>query len=172
MTTRQVGWTAGAILAVAYVFILGTLSPPTLQDYPAHLETAVTMADILFHGGSRFGGMFSYHFLFVPYWLGDLLFAVLVELFGTQVGGASFLALVFLSLPCALLYYMRVTGIAVERRAVLFILSLYLATDWFFLMGFLSFRLGIAITIVNLALVTQLRRQWSTAVFLSYATVV
>jgi hypothetical protein len=172
MTTRQVGWTAGAILAAAYVFILGTLSPLTLQDYPAHLETAVTMADLLFHGGSRFGGMFSYHFLFVPYWLGDVVFAALVELLGAQVGGASFLAIVFLSLPCALLYLMRVTGVAVERRAVIFILGLYLATDWFFLMGFLSFRLGIAITIVNFALAARLRNQWSVPVFLGYSLVV
>jgi hypothetical protein len=172
MTTRQVGWTAGAILAAAYVFVLGTLSPPALQDYPAHLETAFTMADLLFHGGSRFGAMFSYHFLFVPYWLGDFVFAALVELFGTQVGGASFLALVFLSLPCALLYYMRVTAVAVERRAVIFIVSLYLATDWFFLMGFLSFRLGIALTIANFALATRLRNDWSTRVFVGYSLAV
>src|SRR5262245_10915928 len=172
MTTRQVGWTAGAILAASYVFVLGTLSPLTLQDYPAHLETAVTLADILFHGGSRFGGMFSYHFLFVPYWLGDVVFAALVELLGPQVGGASFLAIVFLSLPCALLYFRRVRGVAGERRRVIFILSLYLATDWFFLMVFLGFRLGLAITIVNLALVTRLRNHWSTRVFVGYAAVV
>jgi hypothetical protein len=123
MTTRQVGWAAGAILAVVYVFVLGVLSPLTLQDYPAHLATAVTMADLVFHDGMRFGGMFSYHFLFVPYWLGDFGFALLVEWLGPQVGGACWLAIVFLSVPCALLYFMRVTGVVVERRAILFILS-------------------------------------------------
>ncbi|HEU4627642.1 MAG TPA: hypothetical protein VFS52_22995 [Steroidobacteraceae bacterium] len=172
MTTGQVGCAAGAILAAAYVLVLGVLSPLTLQDFPAHLETAVTMADLVFHGGSRFGGMFTYHFLFVPYWLGDFGFAALVELLGPQAGGACWVAFVFLSLPCALLYFMHVSGVPVERRALLFLLSLYLATDWFFLMGFLSFRLGLAITLVNLALVSRLRTQWSTPLFLTYAVVV
>jgi hypothetical protein len=67
---------------------------------------------------------------------------------------------------------MRVSGVAIERRAVIFILSLYLATDWFFLMGFLSFRLGIAVTVVNFALATRLRHDWSKRVFLGYSLAV
>jgi hypothetical protein len=170
--TLKLGWTAGVILAAAYVVTLGLLSPVTLQDYPAHLARAVAMADLWFHGGARFGEMFSYHFLFVPYYLGDLGLTVLVEVFGPRLGGGLWLTIVFLSLPCALLFFMRVTHIAAERRVLVFMLSLYLATDWFFLMGFLSFRLGVAVTIVILALVLQLRNRWSTRLFVVYSALV
>ena len=167
-----IGWTAGLILAAAYVLTLGLLSPLTLQDYPAHLANAVALSDLVFHGGARFGEIFSFHFLFVPYFLGDLGFAVMVEAFGPKAGGAAWLTIVLLSVPCALIVFMRITGVISERRPLVFILSLYLATDWFFLMGFLSFRLGIAVTIVNLALMTLLRNRWSTRAFVAYAVLV
>jgi hypothetical protein len=170
--TREIGWTAALILAVAYAVTLSLLSPLTLQDYPAHLENAVTLTDLIFHGGAHFGAMFHYRFLFVPYFLGDLGFTMLVDALGPRVGGALWLTVIVLSLPCALLFFMRVTGVAAERRALVFILGLYLATDWFFLMGFLSFRLGLAVTIVNLALAIRLRQRWSPRAFVIYSVLV
>jgi hypothetical protein len=172
LITTELGWTAAAILAVAYVVTLGLLSPLTLQDYPAHLANAVTLNDLIFHGGAHFGGMYRYQFLFVPYLLGDFGFTLVIDVLGPRLGGALWLAVIVLSLPCALLFFMRATGVAAERRPLVFILSLYLATDWFFLMGFLSFRLGLALTIVNLALLSLLRRRWSTRSFAIYSVLV
>ena len=172
LTARQGGWTAATILAVAYVLTLASLSPLALQDYPVHLQNAITMADLIFHSGERFGGMFSYHFLFVPYLLGDFASAGLIEVMGQRAGSAVWISIVALSLPLALVFFMRATGIAAERRSLVFILGLYLATDWFFLMGFLSFRLGVALTIMNLALAIGLRKEWSTRAYLGYTALV
>ena len=160
------------MLAAGYAIALGLLSPLTLQDYPAHLANAVTLADLIFHGGAHFGELFRFHFLFVPYFLGDFALALLVDSLGLQIGGALWIAIIVLSLPCALLFFMRVTGVAAERRALVFILGLYLATDWFFLMGFVSFRLGLAVTIVDLALLTRLRNRWSAGSFILYSALV
>jgi hypothetical protein len=170
--TARVGWTAAVILAAAYVVTLGVLSPLPLQDYPAHLASAVIMADLIFHDGIRFGELFNFQFLWVPYLLGDLGLTLFVEVFGPRVGGGLWLTIVFLSLPCALLFFMRVTGIAAERRLLVVLLSLYLSTDWFFLAGFVSFRLGVAITILNFALVIVLRNRWSMPLFVSYSALV
>ena len=165
---ERAAWVAGVALAIAYVVTLCLLTPLPLQDYPAHLENAIALDDLIFHGGARFGGMFSYQFLFVPYVLGDLGFAASVEVLGAQAGSAFWMSFVFLSLPLAILFFMRVAGIAADRRALIFILSLYLATDWFFLMGFLSFRLGLAVTIANLALAIRLRNAWSRSTCVGY----
>jgi hypothetical protein len=162
----------GLMLAVAYVWTLCVFMPLPLQDYPAHLANAIALSDLIFHGGEQFGGLFSFHFLITPYVLGDLAFAACVELLGPALGSALWVSFVFLSLPLALLFFMRIAGIAPERRPLAFILSLYLASDWFFAMGFLNFRLGIALIVVCFGLLTRLRDEWSNRVYAGYTALV
>jgi hypothetical protein len=162
-------WTAGLILVVAYCILLVLLSPLPVQDFPDHLARAVAMNDLIFHGGARFGTIFQFHLEWVPYLLGDLILTAAVAVFGTTGGAAFWVLLVFLSLPCAALFYLRVRGIDPAGRSLLLLLSVYFATDWFFLMGFLGFRVAVAMLIATLALVELLRRRWSYALFALYA---
>jgi hypothetical protein len=127
------------------------------------------MADLMFHHGARFGGVFQYHFLAVPYVVGDLILATAVELFGQRGGSALWMTLVLLSLPCALLFYLRAARIAADARAMFLVVSMYLATDWYFIMGFFEFRLAIAMTLVIFALAQLLRRSWSAGLFVAYS---
>jgi hypothetical protein len=170
--TRAIGWTVAAILMTAYVVIFAWFSAFSLQDYPNHLARAVAMSDLMFHGGARFGDLFQYHFSAVPYVLGDLVLARAVDLLGVRGATALWIALVMLSLPLALLFYLRGSKLAADGRILIFILSLYLSTDGFLFMGFLTFRLAIALTLVCFALVQRLRRRWSTALFAVYGMVV
>jgi hypothetical protein len=149
-------------LLAAYVVVLARYSPLTIQDLPNHLARGLVMADLMFHQGVMFGGSFQYHFLFVPYVLGDLALAGLVDVFGVTHAAAIWAILAFVSLPLALLVYLRALRVEPEYRALLLLLSLYLAADRFFVLGFLAFRLGIAGLLVALALVESLRRRWST----------
>jgi hypothetical protein len=165
---RKLAWVCGVILVAAYVVMLSQLSSLPFQDAPNHLARAVVMADLMFHNGAQFGGIFQYHFLAVPYVLGDLTFSTAIELFGQRGGNALWMTLVLLSLPCAMLFYLRVAGISADARAMFLVLSMYLATDWFFLMGFFEFRLAIAMTLVAFALVQLLRRSWSAVLFVAY----
>ncbi len=163
---------AGALaiaLLVAYGAVLLLLAPLPLQDLPDHVARAVAMNDLLFHGGSRFGSIFHYRFLFVPYLLGDLILTVAVGLWGPVLGGAMWSVLVLLSLPCAVVFYLKVQHTAPDRRVLAVLLSLYLATDWFFLVGFMSFRLAVAMTIATLALAELFRRTRSATRFAAYA---
>jgi hypothetical protein len=166
------GWTVTAILMAAYATVFAALGAFSLQDYPNHLARAVAMADLIFHGGARFGGMFTYHFAAVPYVLGDLFLAGAVALFGVTAATALWMALVVLSLPLALLVYLRTTQVPAYAQILIVVLSLYLSTDGFLFMGFMSFRLAIAITIICLALVRRLRQTWSAGVFTLYCTLV
>jgi hypothetical protein len=104
--------------------------------------------------------------------LPDLVFAGLVELFGQRSGGAIWNVLSWISVPAALMFYLRVMNVAQETRAFVLLLSLFLGTDWFFLMGFVSFRFAIALTIVGLALAQLLRERWSWRIYAALCGVV
>ena len=170
--TQRLAWAAGLALLAAYCLMFVLLSPLPVQDFPDHLARAVAMNDLLFHDGARFGGIFHFHLEWIPYLLGDLILTGAVALLGPTGGAAFWVVLVFLSLPAATLFYLRVRAIEPRGRTLMLLVSLYLATDWFFLMGFLSFRLAVAMLIVTLGLVELLRRKWSYALFGLYAGMV
>jgi hypothetical protein len=169
--SSRIGWAVGAIFAAAYICVFVWYSPLLLQDYPNHLARAVVIDDLLFHGGSQFGNVFEYHFLAIPYILSDLPLVAGIELFCDRYGGAIWNGLILLSLPSALIFYMRVTRIARDAQILVFTLSMYLATNWFYMMGFLAFALAIAAIVFCFALVEILRQRWSNAVFCAYVVV-
>jgi hypothetical protein len=155
-------------VTVVYVSALVLFSPLPLQDAPNHLARAAVMADLMFRHGRQFGSLYSYHFLLVPYILGDLVLACLVQLLGPVAAGALWSVLAFLSLPCALFAYLKARRTAADATAVLLLLSLFLATDSFFVMGFFSFRLAVAFVFFGLAAVERLRRDWSLGTYLGF----
>jgi hypothetical protein len=162
-------WTVALGIGAVYLVLFAQLTSFPFQDYPNHVARGVVMADLLFQHGAHFGADFAVHLMVVPYILGDLVMATCVHLLGAKLGPAVFTALVLLSLPCALLFYMSVNRVAPRARPLIFLLGLYLATDWFFLRGFVAFRLSIAAIIVTLALANLLRRHWSAARYAAYA---
>jgi hypothetical protein len=164
----KLGWMAALAMGAAYVLFFAGLTSFPLQDYPNHIARAVIMADLLFHQGARFAQEFAVQLMLVPYILGDLILAACVELFGTAAGAGVFTALMLLSLPCALLYYMSVNRLAPQARLLVFLLGLYLSTDWFFLMGFMAFRMAITALVITLALADSLRGRWSMPMFALY----
>jgi hypothetical protein len=164
----KLGWTIALAICVAYVLFFARLTSFPLQDYPNHVARAVVMADLLFHDGLRFGHEFTVQLMLVPYILGDLILAAGVELFGTVGGTGVFTTLMLLSLPCALLFYMSANRLGSRARLLVFLLGLYLSTDWFFLMGFMAFRMALTALVITLALADLLRRRWSIPMFAVY----
>jgi hypothetical protein len=158
----------GLLLLAGYVLIIAPQATFSLLDYPNHLARAVVMSDLLFHHGARFGELFQFRFSPITYILGDLAFATAVYGLGQAIGSAVWLAVVILSLPCALLFYLRNQPLDDATRLLVFCLGLYLATDRFFFMGFLSFRLAVAMTIVALSLTQTLRQHWSGRLYAGY----
>jgi hypothetical protein len=167
--------TARGILALAvlsYIAVLVWFSPLDVQDYPNHLARALIMEDLIFQHGAEFGQIYQFHFLFTPYVLGDLLLATVVHLFGINAAAIIWMLLTFLSLPLSLFAYLRARQTSAEVTILMLLISLYLSTDTFFIMGFTEFRLSIALVFVALALVELLRRQWSAGRYLAFAVIV
>jgi hypothetical protein len=164
-------WIVSLLAWLVYAAYFAQLTSFPLQDYPNHLARAAILADLLFHGGHRFGAAYEFHLALAPYLLHDALLTGLVGLFGVVGGAAAFSTAVFISLPCALIFYLRANDLAPQARLFIVIISLYLATDWFFLMGFMAFRLALACIIVATALTDMLRRRWSRSTFVVYSAV-
>jgi len=164
----RIAWSAGLVLVAAYCVLFVLLSPLPVQDFPDHLARAVAMNDLIFHHGEQYGSIYQFQLLWIPYLLGDLILTGAVALLGPSGGSAAWVLLVFLSFPCAALFYLRLRGGAARDRPLMLFLALYLATDWFFLMGFLSFRISVAMLIATLAVVELLRRNWSYPLFALY----
>jgi hypothetical protein len=167
-----IGWPAVTLLVAGYLVLVARLTSFPFEDFPDHLARAQVLADLLFHHGARWGGVFAFHWQLVPYLLHDLVLTSLVAAFGTAAGGAVFNGLVVLSLPCALLYYLHRNELSPQARPLVVLVSLYLATDWFFLVGFAAFRLAVALLIVCIALVDVLRERWSPRLYGVYIAVV
>jgi hypothetical protein len=166
-----VGWPAAALLVASYLVLIGRLTSFPFEDFPDHVARAKVLTDLLFHHGAQWGGVFAFHLRLVPYLLHDIILTSLVAALGTTAGGVVFNALGVLSLPCALLYYMHVNRLSFQGRPLVILVSLYLATDWFFLVGFAAFRLALALLIVCIALADALRERWSTRLYGVYLAV-
>ena len=160
------------VLAAAYVIVLTYFAPLPLQDFPNHLARAVVMADLIFHHGREFGSAFSFQLQLAPYILGDLVLAGAVEVLGAARAGALWCGFAFLSLPFALALYLRALRVRADAEFLLLALSLYFATDAFFVLGFLSFRFAVAFVLIALAFVEALRREFSMRRYAGFALIV
>ena len=168
---EKISWTVAAVIGAAYLICIVRLTSFPMQDYANHVARAAVMADLLFHQGARFGQIFQVHLTPLPYVLPDLILMSAVEIFGVAAGAAVFSTLVILSLPCALLFYAHSCNIARRALPFVFLLGLYLSIDWFFIAGFLAFRLSLALIVVSLAFAEILRRRWSLPLFGAYMVV-
>jgi hypothetical protein len=161
-----------ALIGIAYVIVFVQFAPAVLQDYPDHLARAVVVGDLVFHQGLKFGAVFQFRFMAVPYILNDLLLAGAAEVLGVRTAAIVWQLFVLLSLPAALLLYARTAGIRREGQALAFLLGLYLSTSTFYLRGFLAFGLAVAAILALLALARMLCRRWSYPLYGCYAVAV
>jgi hypothetical protein len=165
-------WLLAALLAGVYVVLLAHFGGLLYQDYPNHLARATVMADLMFHHGEHFGDTYQLTLMPYTYLAGDVLLASFVQLLGPE--GATYLwtALTVLSLPCAVLFYLRATRTPANSHVFLFLFALYLSCDWFFFLGFINFRFSIALAILALAVAQQQRREYSLRRWLGYCALI
>jgi len=170
--TKRAARSVLLLAALLYVGIIAWFSPLVIQDYPNHLARALIMEDLIFHDGAQFGNAYQYHFLFIPYVLGDLILAALTALVGVTAAGGLWVILTFLSLPLGLLAWLRARETSADVTVLMLLISLYLSTDTFFIMGFTEFRLSVAVVFVALAVTEVLRKRWSLQYYAAFVAVV
>jgi hypothetical protein len=162
---------AAALTIAGYAALLWTLDALPFQDLPNHLTRTAIERDILFHGGKRFGAEFVFEPQLMPYIGGDALLAGLIAAFGDNVGSRLWLILVAAAFPLAFSVYLRAAGYSRYSIFVAVLLSLYLATDWFFLTGMHHYRLALALTLLALAAWERWLRSATMAAYLAWTLV-
>lgn len=150
MTRRLIVFTVATTLLLYTVLWLQLSAFPFL-DVPNHLARAHILSDLIFNQGRQWGDIFTYSFRPDPYWLGDMIVASLMHLAGYAVGAKLWICLVFFSLPVGAFLYARGRNLSLQATAFVVLLAVYLATDWMFLTGFLSFQCGVGLLIITLA---------------------
>jgi hypothetical protein len=141
-------WSSTIIIAGVYFLLWMRLYNLPFLDFPNHLARSVVMADALFDHGLRFAHAFTVKLSLSTYVLGDLALASLVKAIGPSRAGPIWTALVFLSLPASLAYLARSLRMSSFAVATAFLIGCYLGSSWFFLAGFFSFQLAVALSLV------------------------
>jgi hypothetical protein len=137
------GYLFAGLLALYTVLGLNLANAP-LQDLPNHLTRAHVIADLLFAHGAIFGRVFSLKLTVAPYLGGDLALATLDQLVGTAWACRLWIVASLVLLPLSACFAARRSGVDSTAASAAGILVLYLATDSFFVMGFLNYQLGVA----------------------------
>jgi hypothetical protein len=135
-----------------YVFFWSIIGTLPFLDFPNHLARCSVISKLVSEPASHFHQFFSFSFAFTPYFLGDLLLASLILCTSVQFAAVVWPVVCFLSLPLALTFYLRQLRVEREQIILAQLFSLYLSSNWFFLMGFFNFQLGVSLVFVALGL--------------------
>jgi hypothetical protein len=138
-------------VCAAYVALWLSLDALPLLDFPNHLARATILGDLWLDGGRRYGAAFDGEVRFAPYILGDLILAPLTQWLPPDLAGRLWLAVLFLALPASVYAFLRAFGCRDWQLLVGTAVALFLATDWFFVVGFGAFRLGVVLSLLALA---------------------
>src|SRR5579863_335752 len=133
------------VLLVLYVALGLYLGNAPMQDLPDHLTRAHIISDLLYDHGAAFGNHFALKLTFSPYVGGDLLFASLDKVLGTTWACRVWIATSIALLPLSVCFVLRRTAASVPAAATAGLLTLYVATDRFFIYGFANYLLSVAL---------------------------
>src|SRR5579862_6127163 len=70
---ERVLWIVSLLAWLVYAAYFAQLTSFPFQDYPNHLARATILADLLFHGGHRFGAAYEFQLALAPYMLHDAI---------------------------------------------------------------------------------------------------
>ena len=143
-------WVVGiaALLALYCSLFLFIPALPFL-DLPNHLARNFIISEL---GRDQvFDAWFSFTPKFTPYVLGDILFSCLISAVGPEAAARIWVIGCFLGFVAAASFYARAAGLSPVSVRVVELISIFLATNWFFLSAFSHFVIGCFLSIFALA---------------------
>ena len=132
----------GNIVFILYLLLLCVLSNIPYTDLPNHLTRAYFIGEIIQnpHGVSSF----IFDWRFQPYILGDLFLAGIVRIFPLHTAAMIWMFFLLGAFPLAVIFYFKERGENQDTVLLFFLLSPFLATNYFFVIGYANFCLGLA----------------------------
>lgn len=171
---RTVPWLALACvtLALAHCALFLDFANLPILDLPNHAARALVLADLAFHGGARFGALYTLQPGIAPYIGADLPLVALMTALPPLAAARAYLALVFLALPASVWLFARGLGLAPAAAWLAALAALVVAADITFIEGFAAFRLGLAVLFVALWVALPFAARGGGPRFAAYATLV
>jgi hypothetical protein len=144
MRWSRVAAIAFTLLLASYLALGLCLENAPMQDLPDHVMRAHIIGDLLFRHGAQFGDLFVFKRNFSPYLGGDLVLASLDWFLGTAWASRVWIALAIGLLPLSVWFALRRQGADSFVASAAGILALFVATDRFFIFGFMNFLFSVA----------------------------
>jgi hypothetical protein len=160
-----------AALVTAYALFGLSLSNAPFQDLPNHLARSHIIGDLLFNQGNLFGSQFALDLQLTPYLVGDLILAALDRLVGMEWSSRIWITTSLLMLPWSAWFLLGVQGCSRRARVMGGLLSLYIATSWFFVSGFLNYEISIACVLFAYGWFLRAQASGSPRAYLCYVAV-
>lgn len=132
-----------------YMLLWWNLPGIPFQDLPNHVTRAYIIGELL--SSAQFSELFSLNLRPTPYILGDLLLALITRFTVLERAAATWVAISFLLFPVSLGAYLKTRNMLGKKAQIVVLLSIYLATNWFFLTGYLNFCLAVSLVFLTLA---------------------
>ncbi len=136
------------VILALYLIVWWLFPAMPYFDLPNHVTRCYLIGEVLKQ--SELGQLFTFDFHFMPYILGDLLLAGILQFTSIEVGGVLWVTLAFISMPIGVWFYLRTLESTKHQQAFAFLISTYLATSAFFLFGYNNFCISIGLTFIAL----------------------
>jgi hypothetical protein len=156
-SSRLYLWLFWPLLA-AYVGVFLTFTGLPWGDLPNHLTRITIISKLLFSSNAFFRQNYAFHWMFTPYVLWDVLAAVTGTVLPVIANGVLWTVITFLAVVAAGWYFAKVRLKNSDSIVVMTLLSVLLASDWFFAMGFFAYQLSFALSLAALAILYRVRR--------------
>lgn len=140
---------AGVLLLILYAGLILLLDQMPFMDLANHVTRTYIIAQQV--KGTAYSEMFQYHFRLQPYILGDLVLASFHFVFSFRTVAVLYPLFLFCLWIGAVMLYARQRGVSGSRLLWLFLLSPWLATNYFYICGFANWILSSALALLALA---------------------
>jgi len=149
------------LLLAAYVAVLAAMTGLPWGDLPNHLTRITIIGELLSSPSSYYHQHYSFHWMFVPYILWDVLAAGTSRLLPVEANGVLWTVITFLTVVSGGWYLARVRLKAEADWRALTAFSVLMASGWCFAWGFFGFQLSLGLCLLAVACGDRLRERRS-----------
>ena len=147
-------YTLSLLIYALYAWLLAQLGNMPFLDLPNHSARSLQICRLA-HSADA-----SQHFIYsaqwVPYFLGDRLYASLLCNFSPSTSSVVWMLICMLATPLGVILYFKTRGASTLKIIISANVLLYLTTNWFFLSGYTNFCLAVGLAFFSLALLEAL----------------
>ena len=149
MTEDQRWNRIGLTVVALYALFFCTLTSLPFLDLPNHATRAFFIGELLQQPQRLLN--FEFHPHFMPYILGDLVFAGILRVLPFYPGTLLWFVTLLVAVPLSIQFYLRTRHENGETVLIFLLVTPFFATTYFYLSGYINFAFGFPLSFLTLA---------------------